>query len=436
MPTMRSPLVIGLTGSIGSGCTDAVAQKRLAQQHGLAFHSLSHMLKERARAAGRGEFGDLTLSPQREALQDFGDELRESDAAVLAQECAQHMRRQFDAGTAMEFVVDSIRNPEEVHYFRDIFPNFYLAAVLAPQQVRFQRVGEKLFSNDLGQFREKDLRDSGENQPKHGQRVRDCVDLADYLIDNSAQCRNPLEWENNLWSQVDSLVKLVRDPGSRKPSTDELYMEQAYAASRSSRCSKRHVGAAIVHRDAEPKEPRRTFRDAATFLISTGSNHVPGHLSSCKERGGGDPNYCTKDQTVLGRMRSLAACSKCGASLDPAQIITTSYTCPNPKCRAVVRDSFPGRQLDLCISVHAEEAAMLQVAKLGGTPLRGTTLYTTTFPCLLCAKKILEVGIEKVVYAEPYPMPESYDLLQEEEVGVRLMQFRGATARSFFRLFH
>lgn len=33
---------------------------------------------------------------------------------------------------------------------------------------------------------------------------------------------------------------------------------------------------------------------------------------------------------------------------------------------------------------------------------KGCTLYTTTFPCHLCAHHIIAAGIEKVVYIEPY----------------------------------
>ncbi len=405
------------------------------REHGFTLFSLSRMVKDKAEAKGLGPFGDRTLKDDRRKLQDFGDALREPNPAVLAEECSAEIRRRFESGDATEFVVDSIRNPEEVNFFRDVFPNFYLVAVLAPRQVRFDRIGKELFGGDLSEFEEKDDRDSGEDQPKHGQKVRECVDLADFLIDNSSSCKTPLDWTNNLWSQVDPFVRLVREPGSRTPTMDELYMEQAYAASRSSTCSKRHVGAAIVHRDAQPPtQGDAVGGNVSTFLISTGANHVPAHRPSCKERGEGDSDYCTKDQGVLERLRSLSKCPRCGADLDARQMTSTSYVCPNPICsKRIARECFPGRQLDLCIAVHAEEASILQAAKLGSISLKGTTLYTTTFPCLLCAKKVAEVGIERVVYAEPYPMAESWDFLNE--VKAQLVQFRGVAARSFFRLF-
>ena len=52
--------------------------------------------------------------------------------------------------------------------------------------------------------------------------------------------------------------------------------------------------------------------------------------------------------------------------------------------------------------VHAEMAAISTAARRG-VPLRGSTLYTTTFPCHQCARHIVASGIDRVVYREPYP---------------------------------
>jgi deoxycytidylate deaminase len=52
--------------------------------------------------------------------------------------------------------------------------------------------------------------------------------------------------------------------------------------------------------------------------------------------------------------------------------------------------------------VHAEMEAILSCGRVG-VSARGGTLYSTTFPCHNCAKHILDAGIERVVYVEPYP---------------------------------
>ncbi|MEG0258610.1 MAG: ComE operon protein 2 [Lysinibacillus sp.] len=52
-------------------------------------------------------------------------------------------------------------------------------------------------------------------------------------------------------------------------------------------------------------------------------------------------------------------------------------------------------------TVHAEMNALLQCAKYG-TPTKGADLYVTHFPCLPCAKSIIQAGIERVYYATDY----------------------------------
>ncbi len=55
-------------------------------------------------------------------------------------------------------------------------------------------------------------------------------------------------------------------------------------------------------------------------------------------------------------------------------------------------------------AVHAELNALLQCA-LHGVGAAGATLYTTCFPCLDCAKALVQAGVARVVYREPYADP-------------------------------
>ena len=52
-------------------------------------------------------------------------------------------------------------------------------------------------------------------------------------------------------------------------------------------------------------------------------------------------------------------------------------------------------------SVHAEENAILQAARVG-ISVDGCVLYVTHRPCVRCAIKVVQVGIQEVVYARPY----------------------------------
>ncbi|MCT8139656.1 ComE operon protein 2 [Anaerobacillus sp. CMMVII] len=55
-----------------------------------------------------------------------------------------------------------------------------------------------------------------------------------------------------------------------------------------------------------------------------------------------------------------------------------------------------------CIrTIHAEINALLQCAKFG-VPTAGAEIYVTHFPCLNCAKAIIQSGIKAVFYAKDY----------------------------------
>ena len=88
--------------------------------------------------------------------------------------------------------------------------------------------------------------------------------------------------------------------------------------------------------------------------------------------------------------------------------------------------------LDYCRALHAEENAILNVARVGASSaLPTSTLFTTTYPCNLCANKIAQVGIKRIVYFEPYPMEEAKKILMGK--GVKQEPFEGVTYKGYFR---
>jgi dCMP deaminase len=94
------------------------------------------------------------------------------------------------------------------------------------------------------------------------------------------------------------------------------------------------------------------------------------------------------------------------------------------------------KRLEYCKALHAEENAIIQGAKIGGMGIRGGTMYVTTFPCELCAKKIHQAGINEIVYTEPYPGTISKDIYLEDGVSkVISRQFEGVKPFGYFQLF-
>ncbi len=71
-----------------------------------------------------------------------------------------------------------------------------------------------------------------------------------------------------------------------------------------------------------------------------------------------------------------------------------------------------------CIrSLHAEQNALLQAAKIG-IPCADSTIYVTCQPCNTCAKMIINAGISRVIYEGDYPDDFSLELFRESRIEV------------------
>jgi dCMP deaminase len=88
----------------------------------------------------------------------------------------------------------------------------------------------------------------------------------------------------------------------------------------------------------------------------------------------------------------------------------------------------PGKLLDMCRSLHAEEMCLLRV----NTEVnKDMVLYVTTQPCPLCANKIVIKEVKEVVFTETYDLEESSKILK----GCKLRRFEGVKSSAFFKLY-
>lgn len=71
----------------------------------------------------------------------------------------------------------------------------------------------------------------------------------------------------------------------------------------------------------------------------------------------------------------------------------------------------------LPVVMHAEENAILRAAKHGKS-LNGSTLYCSHTPCNPCARRLLSVGIKRLVYYEEYRNNEGAQLLRDRGIEV------------------
>lgn len=393
-----NPIIIGLTGSFASGCT-YIADKILAQQ-GFEKVTLSDFLKDLFEERENVKLDDLSTEGKRSALQDFGDKLREENGPeYLAKKALERIAKHPDRS----WVVDSIRNPAEIRALREYSTKFFLFGIYADNDQRWERV-KVSYKKDRGKFDERDERDKGDDSEDHGQCVADCFYDADVVLDNSDR----IEAVGNadfckLQETVDQYIDRMRNPRDRRPpiKEEEVLMAMAYATSQRSSCMKRKVGAVIV--------------DSLGNVISSGYNEVPRDERPCQK----EYTRCYRDHVTDEFFEWLKN------EIPQMQKKETQV-------RKRFRESF--KILDYCRALHAEENAILTLARNGNSvPLDKCTLYTTTYPCRMCANKILSVGIGRVVYLEPYPQKEAETILGNADTNVEF--FQGVTYRAFFRLY-
>lgn len=68
--------------------------------------------------------------------------------------------------------------------------------------------------------------------------------------------------------------------------------------------------------------------------------------------------------------------------------------------------------------MHAEQNVLVQAA-LHGIGVKGSTLYATNQPCVICAKMLINAGIQEIVVAGGYPDQLAKKFLKEAKVKVR-----------------
>lgn len=141
-----------------------------------------------------------------------------------------------------------------------------------------------------------------------------------------------------------------------RPSWDRYFIEIVNVVKKRSTCCRRSVGALIV------KDKK---------ILSTGYNGAPTGIKHCEEVG------CLRDKLGI----------------------------PS------------GQRHELCRGLHAEQNAIVHAAH-SGVSIAGSTIYVTNQPCILCAKMIINAGIERIVYEDGYPDELAMELLNEAKVEV------------------
>lgn len=170
------PVIVGVVSTIGAGRSTVI--NYLMDERGFKPFSLSEIVKKEARDRG--------LDQIRGRLQDVGNSLRQSYGNdILARRMVTQLSHAVSEGQYI--VLDGIKHPEEVLELRKK-RHFFLVAINAPAEVRFERILARRRHGDpktLDEFRFLDERDKGITEPDHGQHVSHAMELADFTIENT-----------------------------------------------------------------------------------------------------------------------------------------------------------------------------------------------------------------------------------------------------------
>lgn len=110
-------------------------------------------------------------------------------------------------------------------------------------------------------------------------------------------------------------------------------------------------------------------------------------------------------------------------------ILTTGYNgaprgvahCTETGCIRNKLNIPSGERHELCKAVHSEQNAIIQAAR-HGISICGGDMYVTTFPCVICAKMIINAGLKTVFYTGEYSEGYGKDMALEyfNEAGIQL----------------
>ncbi|MCX6665880.1 MAG: cytidine/deoxycytidylate deaminase family protein [Euryarchaeota archaeon] len=142
-----------------------------------------------------------------------------------------------------------------------------------------------------------------------------------------------------------------------RPTYDEYFMEMAHVVSKRSTCIRRKVGALLV-------------KDK--HILCTGYNGAPKGLSHCSDVG------CLREEQNIP----------------------------------------PGERHELCRGLHAEQNAIIQAAVFG-VSVKGSVLYCTNTPCVVCVKMLINAGVEEIIYSGEYPDDLARKILKESNIKIR-----------------
>jgi cytidine deaminase len=405
MSLNKPELVFGLVGATGTdlqSVTRALEASLAEVSYTTSLVTLSAILHEFPK------WSALPAIPEEERIDrymDAGDEVREQtgrgDAlAILACGAIREIREEKIGSSTSPvanhaYILRSLKHPSEVESLRRIYgTNFHLIGAYSRRPNRVSNLAARIAhshnTSALDAYRSEAerliVRDQEESGRKLGQQLRETFPMADVFVD--ADDRSGME------RAIERFIEIVFGYAFHTPTKDEYGMFHAQAAALRSAALGRQVGATIATRSGD--------------VVAVGTNEVP-------KAGGGlywaddeidhrdfRLKYDSMDRfkrqmlaEIIDRFQQAGWLSTSRATQDVLKLVEEAQAGP-------IRGAQLLNVLEYGRIVHAEMAAITEAARRG-VSVQSSTLYTTTYPCHICARHIVAAGITRVVYVEPYP---------------------------------
>lgn len=346
--------------------------------------------------------------------------------------------KESDEKNNIEVVIDTLRNPFEIMFFKQRFSAFYVMAVNRDDEER-EKVLQLRFARDITDDINKLLKEEhseADAKDFFKQNVSMCLQQADIHITNRDK---ELAGEKNkdrhinqeltspyfsVGMQLLKYISLIDHPGIITPSPEERCMQLAYTAKYNSGCISRQVGAAITD---------ESYSIKAIGWNNTPEGQVPCNLRNIEDLINNEDKSAFSTYEHSDQFKSY---------LEPyyaKQIVAQNKNLNGRNVcfcfKSIYNSKFEGKNQVHTRSLHAEESAFLQISKYGGVGIKGGKLFTTASPCELCSKKAYQLGIKFIYYIDPYPGIARKQILEGGINNPELRLFNGAIGNAYHWLY-
>ncbi|TRC75623.1 dCMP deaminase [Mesorhizobium sp. WSM4307] len=327
------------------------------------------------------------------------------------------------------YILDQFKRQEEIELLRAVYGRvFFQVSVYSRRSARVDYLARS-FAVDAGELNHDHFRsaaeelvneDQNQQKEKYGQRVAKIFHDADFIVNKDIS-------DPDISSQIKRFFELLFSANFHTPSKMEYGMFAAKSAALRTADLSRQVGAAIFSGRGE--------------VIALGSNEVPkaGGGTYWPDEQNDDREFKRGNDSNDARKREILN--------EILKILERDASQLDKETKRRLDDAALMDALEYGRIVHAEMSALLDAARIGRS-VKDSVLFTTTFPCHMCAKHIVASGVSEVVFLEPYPKSlasrlhaDSIEIEGQERGGykdypsVEFKHFFGVTPRRYREFF-